>query len=266
MIRKLLRLAALLIVLLIVALVAGWVYIDHVAAKALTEAVEYAGDAPCAVGAVDVSLVAGSIAVSDLTVGNPAGYEPGEMFHVRRALLEVDVGTLWTPPVRVRRLEIIAPAVRIVGKDGRSNLAAFLDNVRAKTDAGPGTRLLVDRVVIDGARVQIGRGLSGRGLIAVELERFELVDLHGPDGRGMTAGELMAKIIFECAWRGATKAELKLDSILPPELSQGLVVVAKPLGVIFKGASDLILSPWRALLGPRSRPASQPASQPATPR
>jgi len=31
------------------------------------------------------------------------------------------------------------------------------------------------------------------------------------------------------------------------------------LGVVLKGAGDLITSPWRALLGAGSRPASRPA-------
>ena len=265
MIRKLLRLLLLLLVLLIVAAAAAWVYIDHLAAQVLTGGVEFAGDAPCTVGAVDVSLPAGSIDVTELTVGHPAGFEHGDMFTLRRAALEVEVGTLWRGCVHVRRLEVIAPLVRIVGKDGRSNLATFLDNVRAKTgvEGGPDTRLRVDRVVIDGAKVQIGSGLSGEGLVAVELDRFELTDLHGPDGRGVTAGELMAKILFECAWRGAVKARLNLDSVLPPELTKGLEIVATPLSVVFKGTGDLILSPWRALLGPATRPQARPKTQQA---
>lgn len=71
MIKKLLRVLVVLVLLLIIGIVVAWLYVDHLAAKVLTGGIRYAGEVPCEVDSVGVSLLSGSVRVDELTVGNP---------------------------------------------------------------------------------------------------------------------------------------------------------------------------------------------------
>ena len=51
MIRRLIMVLGVLVLLLAIVAVVSWIYIDHLAAAALTSGVEHAGDVECSVGA-----------------------------------------------------------------------------------------------------------------------------------------------------------------------------------------------------------------------
>ncbi len=259
MLKKLLRILAVLLVLVIVAAIVVWVYIDYVAARVLTGSVSYAGEVPCAVESVKVSILSGSIAVRALLVGNPNGYPSGNMLAVRQAELDVRVGSLWDRPLHIRRLEVSGIVLSIQGGQGGTNVDAFIDNVRRKIGQegpeGPRFRLRVDRLAVRDATVRIGRGLGGNSILTIRLDALEIGNVHGEAGAGVTPGELVAGIARELVGRGALQAEVNLASLLPSEMLKGLEALTMPAGTLLKGTTDLLTAPLETLLGPRSRPA-----------
>ena len=64
MIKRILIVLGAIVLLLVIAAVVLWIYIDRVAAAALTRGVEYAGDVKCEVADVSVSLLSGRIGIS----------------------------------------------------------------------------------------------------------------------------------------------------------------------------------------------------------
>ena len=255
--KKLFRILMVIVVLGVVGAGALWYYIDSVAAKALVAGVEYAGDTTCTVDSVGVSLLTGSVDIADLVIHNPKGCTEGEMFNLGRAELEVAIKSLWYQPVHVRRLEIIGPVIVIEGAGlGKTNISVFIDNITKKIpegddeeeDDGPPTRLKVR-----GARIQLGQGIDKKGFASVELDEFELIDVHGKDGQGVTSGELMAKILLECATRGAPGLNVNLSGLIPKDLTKGLEAATGPIGDIIKGSGDILKGPIGTLLGGKKK-------------
>ena len=254
MIRRLIMVLGVLVLLLVIAALVSWIYIDHLAAAALTSGIEYAGDVKCSVSGVSVSVLSGRIRIKRLAVKSPNGYAEADMFALEDAGLQVRVRSLWDQPVHVRHLEIIKPLLRVEPGPGGSNVRVFLDNVRRKLGAGekepdqPPARMWVDKLVIQDATVQIGSRLAERELMDVTLETIELADIRGRNERGVTPGELAAMIVYELVRRSALKGELDFESLIPLDLTKGLQTVLQSTGFVFAGATDVLTAPLGTIL------------------
>ena len=274
MLRKLLYVLGGLLVVLAVALAVLWLYIDRVAAVAIKEGVQRAGGVPCSLGGIRISVLSGSAEVNRLAIGNPPGYPRADMFSLERADVKVGIRSLWNQPVHIERLEIIKPEVRVEAGRGGSNVRVFLANVQGKGAEKPAsppeqppaggeekpsepTRLIVDHLLLKDATVRIGSGITSAELISVTLQTVELKDIRGEDGKGVTAGELAATIVYELLRKGAVKRNLDFDKVVPPELAGGMKKVAKTAGGLIKKTIETIKSPLQTLLGPRTRPAGR---------
>ncbi len=262
MVRRLIRVLVLIVVLLVLAGVVMMFYIDRLAAAALTKGVEYAGGTACEVEEVDVSLLGGSVGVRGLAIKNPAGYPQADMFALASADVAVRIRSLWNQPVQVRTLEIVRPVLRLEVGQGGSNVKVFLDHVNRKLGGdGPAeepdekteqTRMIVDRLLLKDATVQLGSGVGPGGLGSVTLETVELTDLRGRDGKGITPGELAARIVFQLVQRGALKGQFNLGNFVPADFSERLGEAAdaaqkllkqKPEELLKKSPLDLLRKP-----------------------
>lgn len=254
MIKRILIGLGAIVLLLVIAAVVLWIYIDRVAAAALTRGVEYAGDVKCEVADVSVSLLSGRIGISELAIKNPKGYPEADMFSLARADLDVRVGSLWSPPAHVQRLELTKPLIRVEAGRGGSNVRVFLDNVQRKlgaSDEKPDeepTRMWVDKLVIKDATVRIGTGLTKRELLSVTLETVELKDIRGKDEQGVTSGELAAMIVYDLVRRSAMKGKLDFKLLVPPDLTKGLATVLQSTGFVFNGATSVLEAPLKTIL------------------
>lgn len=257
MIKKLLRIVLVLVLVVILGLVALWIYIDRVAAAALIRGVEYAGDVPCRVDKVSVSLLGGSVGVKGLAIRNPKGFPEADMFAIQRADVKVETRSLWNQPVHVEKLEIIQPLVRLEGGLGKSNVQVFLSNVKSKVGgdkAGPEekpegepTRLIVDRLLLQDATVQFGSGVSSVSIVSVKLKTVELADIRGRDGKGVTSGELAAKIVYELVRRGAIEGDFELGKFVSEDVGQAFEKAAKKAEQVLQK----VTSPLGELLKPK---------------
>jgi len=218
--------------------------LDRAAAAALTRGVTYAGEVPCEVRKVGLSLVGGRVEVSELAVGNPPGYAEADMFRLERADVQVRIGSLLRGPVHVRNLEIIKPRIRIEAGPGGSNVKVFLATVarnvgasEPKEEAEP-TRLIVDRLVIRDATIEIGMGISPRG-VPITLQTVELGPVRGENGEGVTAGELASVIVAQLVEKGVV--QVGLDADLEKVLPQGAADrVAKEIEATGKAAGKAV--------------------------
>ena len=206
MVRRLVLVLMVLLVLVTAAAVVAWIYIDHLAAAALITSIEYLGEVECTVRDVSVSLLTGRIRIDGLVIRNPPGYASGELLTVERADLHVRLGSLWNQPVHVLRLEVAKPVVRVEAGRSGANVRVFLENVRRKIAVDPDdppTRMWVDKLVIREASVRIGSGITGPDLANVALTGpVEMTEIRGPNGKGVTSGELAAMVLFEVSCRG----------------------------------------------------------------
>ncbi len=272
MIRRILMLLGTLVLLALIGVVVVWIYLDRIAAAALTRGVEYAGDVKCTVDDVSVSLLSGRIGIKELVIKSPAGYGDGDMFTLGDAKLEVRVGSLWSQPVHVRNLEIVKPLVRMAAGPGGSNVTVFLNNVQRKFGTGekqpekqpekPPTRMWVDKLVIKDATVHIGTAVPGRDLADVQLtEPIELTNVRGKNDQGVTAGELAAMIVLDLVRKAAPMANVKLENLIPKDLTAGLDTWLQTPGSVLEGAKEVIKAPGETILKSILPPKNAPQAQ-----
>jgi len=262
-IKGLLRLTAVLAVFAAASGAVLWLYIDRVAASALTRGIGRAGDVACEVRRVGVSLVNGTIEIDALAVKNPAGYPPAAMFDVGGAHATLASGTLWSRPIHVKELRLVRPAIRLEAGVGGSNIKVYLENVARNlrkpdgTEDAP-TRLIVDRLVLSDGVVRVGSGFSTMKLMDIEVASAELTDIRGRDGAGATIGELTAMVVLEMLRRGAATGDINLHALVPPQLMAGLRAVLDSTSIIFQGVTDIWKSPMKTFLRSLTRPTTQP--------
>jgi len=262
-IKALLRLAAVLAVFAAASAAVLWLYIDRVAAAALTRGIEQAGDVACEVRGVGVSILGGSVEIDSLAVRNPAGYPDADMFDVGGAHATLRPGTLWNQPIHVKCLRLVRPVIRVEAGVGGSNIKVFLENIARNlrepdgTEAAP-TRLFVDRLVLTDGVVRIGSGFSTMKLMDITVDSAELTGIRGRDGAGATIGELTAMVVLEMLRRGAAAGDVNLHALVPPQLMKGLKAVLGGTSIIFQGVTDIWKAPMKTLFRSLTRPASQP--------
>jgi len=246
----------LLVVLAVVAGVVALLYVDRIAAAAITNGVEYVGEVRCTVDEVDVSVLGGDVGIRELRIMNPSGYPEAVMFSLGRAKLAVKTRSLWNRPLHVRQLEIVKPLVRVEAGRGGSNVRVFLQAVQSNLGAdqqkqeaeSPPTRLRIDRLLLQDATVQIGSGLTQRELAQITLSKVEMSDIRGENDQGVTPGELAAMIVFELVRAGAVKGNLDFSNLIPPELVKGLDTLLLGADSVLNGAADLFRIPLETIL------------------
>jgi hypothetical protein len=230
-----------LIATVLILLIVVWVYIDSIAAKALTSGVETLGEVPCTLDDMSVSLVRGRVSMKGLTIKNPPKFPESDMFRLGEATVDVGVSSVLDRPLHIETLEIREAYVRIDLGLGGSNIKTFLGNIERNSPTGAAPdkpaddkadqplRIVVDRLVIEDAKVKIGSGFSKAG-VPVSLATVELANITGDNGQGVTSGELTGMIIGELVRRGAIKINLDLDELVPKEFVKRMGSIAGSIG------------------------------------
>lgn len=162
--------------------------------------------APVTVDNVALSIVDGSGAIEGLVVGNPEGFRTPHAFELGRLDVAVDLKSLRSDEIVVQRILIDAPVITVEGMNAR-NLRALQENAAAfggtkdQEEAGeipekdgPGKKVIVDQLVISGARVNYSPAILQGRSIPIPLPTIELNDL-GRESGGLTIGELLARIL-----------------------------------------------------------------------
>jgi ABC-type antimicrobial peptide transport system permease subunit len=201
-------------VLLVIAVVAVKLYLDG----AIKSGVEMVGSKLTRVEVklekVHLSLLSGSGEINGLVVGNPEGYKTTNAISVGSATLSLQPGSLLSDKIVIRKIEVIAPEITLVGGLSGNNLSKILANLN-ETTGGHGTRaaaepatdkaekkanqkLQVDDFLISGAKVHVDVNVPsvGERSSAVAIDDIHLTNLGtGPDG--ITSAELTKLILAE---------------------------------------------------------------------
>jgi hypothetical protein len=190
---------------------------------------------------VEISATSGEGALQGLTVANPAGFETPSAFELGRISVAIDIGTVTSDVVVIRKIEITAPRITYEIGDKGNNIDAIKRNVDAfaasfagkgdgAADAGEGPRLVVDDLIIRGGSVAVSASLlKGRKLTA-RLPDIRLRDI-GKEKGGASPAELVDQVIKAVtAGVGKSVGTLNLDKVLKG--------VGKEAEGAVKGAAD----------------------------
>jgi hypothetical protein len=164
--------------------------------------------AKVSVDAVKIAPADGKGTISNLVIGNPAGFKTAHAIKVGRIDVDIDIASVTRDVILIRRIAIIAPDV--IYEKGESmtnfdaiqkNIASYLGPAESKKDDKGGKKLIVEELTIRDAKAQASAAFMNGKTVNVPLPDITLKNLGKAKG-GISPGELGQEIT------GALKAKL----------------------------------------------------------
>ena len=191
--------AAALVVIAIIGIAAFWLSgnIDGLIKNAFASYGSAMTQTKVSVGTVKIAPADGKGAISDLVIGNPAGFKTAHAMKVGRIDVEIDIASLTKDVIVIRRIAIIAPDVSyergssMTNFDAiQKNIASYLGPADSKKD-GPkdGKKLIVEELTIRGAKAEASAAFMNGKTVTVPLPDITMRNLGKTRG-GITPGEL----------------------------------------------------------------------------
>ena len=219
----------LVIVLAIAAVLLG---IDSIAKSAVQKGASYALGVETTLGSIDVRLLDGQIIMDDLNIANPEGFTSPRLVHTGHLDVQVDLASVLSDTVEVRKFELDGLEMHIEQKLGGSNISKIMDNIKRLSkdegkgedkdedkaepvSQGPSKQVKVKRILIKNVvahfHLPVGPALK------VKVPTIELKDVSS-DGAGGVTGQLVSQI-----FPAILKAVLEsAQGIVPADFLKGL--------------------------------------------
>lgn len=214
--KKILGVVGVIVVLLVVALV---IFVASLG-KVIKTGIETVGSTvtKCniTVEDVDFSLLRGKLAITNLVVGNPAGYNTPSAFELSEVKVSLVPGSVLSDTVVVKEVVIAGPKVTYEAGLGNSNMgtiqkniAAFLPagagkeaekSVETEKPAGEGKKLVIGYFLFDNAEINLSAKLLQGKAVTVPLPKIEINGIGekkdagegASEDAGIAAGEAVA--------------------------------------------------------------------------
>ena len=155
---------------------------------------------------VDISLLSGSGTLKGLNIGNPAGFKSEHIFALGQIDIDIDTKSLTSDTIVIALIDIQQPQISYEKKLTTTNIKKLQKNIDAftgaskrdkpaddTTDDGTGKQLLIKKLIIEDAKVNVG--LMGAGM-EVPLPRIEMENI-GEDGKQQSVGEVLDLVLRE---------------------------------------------------------------------
>lgn len=219
----LLRIVGVLVLLVVIAAVVGISRINGILKDTVqTIGPEYT-QSEVVLDGVNVSLLKGELALSGLTVGNPAGFATDNAFSLGSIRVNLDLASLNTDTVVVDTIQVVAPQITYEQSSKGNNLQALQRNIEsvvgtggeaqsseAESSAGGKKLVIKDLRVVDG-NIQYSNQLLAGKTLDLPLPEIHLTGI-GEKSDGVTAGEVTKLILSEIN-KAAMGAVSKSDAI-----------------------------------------------------
>lgn len=232
-------LIALLILAAVVAATLFWLSgnMDNLVRDAIESYGSDMTQAKVSVGAVNISPRNGKGTISNLTIGNPAGFKTTHALKVGQVEVEVDIASLTQDVVLIRRIAILAPDVIYEKGETLTNFDAISQHIASATGAGQsksdkksGKKLMVELLTVQNAKAQASAAFMNGKTISVSLPDITLKNIGRAKG-GVTAGELGQEIT--AALKSKLSVAASFDRLLKPG-SEALDQVGAAVKGLFK--------------------------------
>ncbi|HVT91083.1 MAG TPA: AsmA family protein [Tepidisphaeraceae bacterium] len=216
------------VLLIIVAVVVVFLMLNGIVRSVVETQATSSLNLQTTLGGANVSLLGGSLGLSDLQIASPKGYEAPRMFTLDGVKVGVSVGHLRADPIAVDQIVVDKPHLVIEQSGGKFNFQTLMDQPSAQPaendkpatgtrEAGQPIRLIINDLKINNAVVVIRPGIPGLSKeINVPIPSVELKDIGTADGN--KNGVAIKQVVMLAITALAQKATELGD--LPPEVKQ----------------------------------------------
>jgi hypothetical protein len=214
------RVGAVLILLVIVALVVVFFSLNSIVKKGVETVGPKLTQVDVRLGAAEISPFSGSGKLSKLFVGNPAGFKTPSAIQMDSVKVGVQIGSVMSDTIVINEINIQSPEITFDGGLSGNNLSKILDNLKSasgssaadtnkvQTPAGPKAekKFIVKDFVLQGAKLHLNITALGTPLsTTVTIPDIHLQNLGTAEG-GLTAAQLSQKLvqpIYDAAYKAA---------------------------------------------------------------
>ena len=113
------------------------------------------------VSGVSIDLKGGKAGIAGMTIANPEGYSPVNIFEMEGIVVDLDLNSIGKDVLMINAIQIQDPLINFEGKaDGGSNMQTLLDNISSgsseegKASEGEETKMIINSFVLGGAKVK----------------------------------------------------------------------------------------------------------------
>ena len=192
--------------------------LDALVAQAIHDYGSAMTQASVKVDKVHIQTTDGRGELRGLFIGNPKGFKTPHALTAAVVDLEVDVGTLASDVIVIRKIAIVAPDVIYEKGDTMTNFDALQKNIAQylgpQEKPKPGEKekkFIVQEFSIRDAKAQASAAFMGGKTVTVPLPDIQLRDLGKAKG-GATAGELAAEMT--AAVKAKLTGAVSFDSLM----------------------------------------------------
>ena len=190
---------------------------------------------------VSVSIFGGSASLNDLLVGNPNGFKSDRAMALHKVSISLDSGSVMSPVVHIKDVEIIEPQIVFEPGQGSNNLSVIQKNLArmaagqapaqpsSGTTAGPQPqkKLIIDHFIISGTKAvlalpqlsQVAQMAGQKSDVAVTLPTIEMRELGTKEG-GLPPAKI-AELVMARLEEQAQKAATDYSEKLMNDMSKG---------------------------------------------
>ena len=229
--KKLRRMLLVLVVIVLLALVGGYLYLDQITRSVIERGAAYATQTDASVRASSLAPWSGKLHVREATIDNPApeqgpAFESPYFLSLGQGSLDLDWPSTLKKTVHLETVTLRDLTLHLERRDGQANYQIILRNLRRLTDPDQqpedARKFVVDRLRLEDIRVSL-RGFPG-GERTLELPPIELTDVGAKRG-GAVAAEITGLII-----ESLVKSMLSDVVQLPRALTGDLLKLVPDLG------------------------------------
>jgi len=124
------RIVLILVVVVLLGVIAGFVFIDQITGTAIRKGSAYATGVETSLASADVGVFSGELTLSELVIGNPEGYELPTFFELGHGHVDVSLGSLMgSDTIEIPNVTLSEITLQIEKKDGKANFQVILDNL-----------------------------------------------------------------------------------------------------------------------------------------
>lgn len=249
--KKFIKIALVLLVLLVVTVLAVGFFLGSIVKKGVETFGPRVAQVEVKLDSANISLLSGKGALKGIFVGNPPGFNSPSAIQVGEVSVAVKPGSVMSDKIVVESVHIDSPEITMSGLKG-DNLQKILDNIQAstgssrstpggtatnKTQQAAGKKIQVDDLLIQDGKLNVV--LPGLGTAKVALPTIHLTDL-GKGSDGLTPGELASIVLKAVLNEGmsvATSAGKNITGALEgagKEANKNVEKVTKGIGNLFK--------------------------------
>ena len=205
--KKLIKVALGIVAILVVLLLAGVLTLPMTIGPIVKTAASVGGPkmlgAPVSVGDVKINPLAGSLTISQVKIGNPPGYSDKDAFAVEKVEIGLDLKSLRSDTILIKKMRIDAPAIVYEAKGKASNFNVMLDNIKkaadeekTKTDKEktPKKKVVIETFTLNNAEVSYVSNLTLGQAVGMKLPSLELNDI-GKAAGGITAADATLQVV-----------------------------------------------------------------------